>query len=91
MRLAVDQLEATGSALVHRTGNNKKEKSKKVKRECSRVVIGRLEAYLVEAMNYRNAAYRGGFIRFRCGSHSLTCGDLMIASVSRYDEYGSEG
>lgn len=54
-------------------------------------MIGRLEAYLVEAMNGRNAAYRGGFIRFRCGSHSLTCGDLMIASVPRYDEYWSEG
>lgn len=47
MRLAVDQLEATG--------NNKKSKRKKdKKKECSRVVIGRLEAYLVEAMNGRN-------------------------------------
>lgn len=43
MRLAVDQLEATGN-------NNKS----KIKKECSRVVIGRLEAYLVEAMNGRN-------------------------------------
>lgn len=46
MRLAVDQLEATG--------NNNKSKIKKGIKECSRVVIGRLEAYLVEAMNGRN-------------------------------------
>jgi hypothetical protein len=82
-------LEATGNALVHRTGNNNKEKRKKEKRS---VVIGRLEAYLSSRGNERKECYRGRRLHsLQMWVAHIACGDLMIASVPRYDEYWSEG